>query len=96
VQGRRVATIRRDGIGIGLNPGTLASETKRFYHPDQVGTNAVVTDGAGQVLQRTFHTPFGARVAMVDGSGAAITEGASTTRRLFTDQVSCCAWWAAA
>jgi RHS repeat-associated protein len=86
VRGRRVATVRRDGVGTAADPGLPASETRRYYHPDQVGSNVVVTTGTGTVLQKSVFTPFGKLVAMVDGAGGSVTYSANSARHLFADQ----------
>lgn len=58
----------------------------RFYHSDPLGSNVVVTDRSGQVIQRTAHTPYGELRSVVDGSGQSIVAEADQARHLFTGQ----------
>ncbi len=64
---------------------TLAAEY-RFYHPDPLGSNAVVTNRAGEVVQWIVLTPYGETRAVVDGAGSSIDPSADSTRHLFTGQ----------
>ncbi len=58
----------------------------RFYHPDPLGSNTLVTDRSGNVVQRTVTDPYGETKAMVDGAGSSVAPGANSTRHLFTGQ----------
>ncbi len=49
----------------------------RFYHPDSIGSNVLVTDRSGQILQRTVHRPYGETQLPTPDSAVA-------TRHLFT------------
>ncbi len=72
--GRRVATASFPGNGLST-PGSPAEP--RYYHADWLGSNAVVTDAAGAVIQESFFEPFGKVVSTI---------GADATEYLFTDQ----------
>ncbi len=61
----------------------LAAEY-RFYHPDPLGSNVVVTDRNGNVVQRTVTDPFGETKATINGSGQSVSPSADGTRHLFT------------
>jgi RHS repeat-associated protein len=41
-------------------PAEAAQRRVLFYHPDHLGSTHLVTDAAGQVVQRTEYRPFGA------------------------------------
>ncbi len=58
----------------------------RFYHPDPLGSNVVVTNHTGNVIQRTVHTPYGEARSVVDGQGSSVESGADGPRHLFTGQ----------
>ncbi len=78
------------GFVIGLelfafSPITDAAEY-RFYHPDPLGSNVVVTDRSGNVVQRTVTTPYGETRSVVDGNGLSLDPDANSTRHLYTGQ----------
>ncbi len=56
----------------------------RFYHPDPLGSNVVVTNRSGEVVQRMVHMPYGELRAVVDGAGNSISPGANDPRHHFT------------
>ncbi len=58
----------------------------RFYHPDPLGSNVLVTDRSGNVIQRTVSTPYGEIRSVVDGDGQSVGQSANGTRHLFTGQ----------
>lgn len=58
----------------------------RFYHPDPLGSNTVVTDRSGNVVQRAVYSPYGELTSVVDGQGNSIEPGADSVRHLFTGQ----------
>ncbi len=64
-------------------PHAVAAEY-RFYHPDPLGSNVVVTDRSGNVVQRTVSDPFGETKATVNASGQSVSPSANRTRHLFT------------
>ncbi len=72
--GRRAATASFPGNG--LSTPVSAAEPS-YYHADRLGSNAVVTDAAGEVIEEAFFEPFGKIVATV---------GADVMEYLFTDQ----------
>ncbi len=65
-------------------PATAAEY--RFYHPDPLGSNVLVTDRSGNVIQRATNTPYGELRSVNDGAGNSIEPGADSTRHLFTGQ----------
>ncbi len=60
------------------------AETYRFYHPDALGSNVLITNRQGTVIQRTVHRPYGRQEAVVDGQGEPRSSGADSARNLFT------------
>lgn len=85
-RGRRLATVRRSGLGTSSDPWDVANEVRRNYHSDQVNTNQIVTDGNGDLVQRTVHTPYGRQHVVLDGVGSPLPHSPDTIRQLFTDQ----------
>ncbi len=66
--------------------GDASAVEYRFYHPDALGSNALVTDREGDVVQRTVTEPYGGLRSRTDGSGESIVSSADEVRHLFTDQ----------
>ncbi len=64
--------------------GSASAVEYRFYHPDALGSNTVVTNRAGEVVQRVIHRPFGEISSMVDGNGSSITASATSPKHLYT------------
>jgi len=48
---------------------------KYFYHSDHLGSNSVITDENGQLVEKTKYTPFGS-----------VTEGGTKSKHLYTGQ----------
>ncbi len=64
----------------------LFAQEYRFYHPDPLGSNVVVTDRSGRVVQRSVHAPYGELRATVDGNRQSMAPDAESPRHLFTGQ----------
>ncbi len=64
--------------------GTAHSAEYRFYHPDPLGSNIVVTDLNGEVVQRTVTTPYGETRSAVNTNGQSVGQSANRTCHLFT------------
>ncbi len=71
--------------GLLLSQHASAAEY-RFYHPDPLGSNVVVTDRSGNVVQRTVTTPYGETRSAINGSGQSVDPSANSVRHLFTGQ----------
>ncbi len=65
---------------------SVAAVEYRFYHPDPLGSNVVVTDRSGNVVQRTVTTPYGETRSAINGSGQSVDPSANSARHLFTGQ----------
>ncbi|MBI2147407.1 PKD domain-containing protein [Candidatus Woesearchaeota archaeon] len=52
--------VHHDGQLIGMYVG----DEKRFFHPDHLGSTDVVTNSAGELVQKTIYAPYG---AVIDG-----------------------------
>jgi RHS repeat-associated protein len=86
LDGSRALSIRRSGDGTAQDPGDPATETRIHYHPDHLGSNVLVTDGAGNVVQRTYLGPYGEVRWVLDGAGNDISAATWATNYLFTRQ----------
>lgn len=64
---------------------TLGAEY-RFYHPDALGSNVVVTDRSGNVVQRMVYAPYGDLRKVINGEGQSIAASADDVRHRFTGQ----------
>ncbi len=71
VGGKRMATIERSGDGSGGGASTTLGY--RFYHPDQIGSNTLLTDGTGGIIGRSVYTPYGELARSFPGSSPEIT-----------------------
>ncbi len=58
----------------------------RFYHPDTLGSNVVVTNRAGAIVQRTVPSPYGALPKVLPGDAGSVSAQETRVRPLFTDQ----------
>ncbi len=56
----------------------------RFYHPDPVGSNLLVTTQEGRILERSVVMPYGELVSASDGDGRSVAMNQTNTRHLFT------------
>ncbi len=74
------------GVLVFAAASSVQAAEYRFYHPDPLGSNVVVTDRSGRVVQRTVSTPYGEMRSVLDGEGNSIEPGANSPRHLFTDQ----------
>ncbi len=72
-------------VGCLVLPSSSMSLEYRFYHSDSISSNTVVTNRAGQIVQRMVHRPFGEPHAIIDGNGDALQSNADDVRNLFTD-----------
>ncbi len=83
-------TMIKFGVLLGvfvLNAATSSQAVEyRFYHPDPLGSNVVVTNRTGEVVQRTVYTPYGEPRSIVNSSGQSIEPSADAVRHLFTGQ----------
>ncbi len=70
---------------IAAAPAANAAEY-RIYHPDMLGSNTLVTNRQGEVVQRTVHRPYGEIAAMVDDNGSSIAPQDTRVQHLFTGQ----------
>jgi RHS repeat-associated protein len=84
--GNRWLTIRRSGSGQPQDPGTTASKTFFNYHGNEVGSNELITDQLGQVVQRTFFDPYGEILGAVSGTGSSLSGSTLASRYLFAKQ----------
>jgi RHS repeat-associated protein len=75
---QRIASVTRTGLGHEGSTGN-AFDSARYYHGDHVGSNTLVTDSSGRVLQESVLGPFGERLGTPRGS-------ASANSYLLTDQ----------
>ncbi len=66
--------------------GNVIALEYRFYHPDHLGSNVIVTDRSGAVVQRTVTAPYGELRSVVNASGQSIAPGADNVRHLYTGQ----------
>jgi RHS repeat-associated protein len=83
VDGRRVLTLETPSS----SSSTCDQTVRQFqYHPDQLGTNRLITDETGAVVQRTFAKPFGEIYKVVNGSGTDTSPSNRVSQYLFTDQ----------
>ncbi len=57
-----------------------------FYHPDALGTNSVVTDREGRVVQRSVHSPYGEQRSVSSGSGPFAPRSSDLPRHRYTGQ----------
>ena len=65
--------------------GTLTSVLDILnFHKDQLGNSAIITDGTGNVVQRTAMGPYGEVKKMVDGAGNNVSALNSKSPVLFT------------
>jgi RHS repeat-associated protein len=79
VGGRRVLTVE--------TPSTASTPVHQLqYHADQLGTNRLITDETGAVVQRAFTKPFGELYKVVNGSGADVSPSNRASHYLFTGQ----------
>ncbi len=74
-------------LSLGLSTHAQSVEY-RFYHPDALGSNVVVTDRSGAVVQRIVSTPYGEIRSTVTGRGQSIDPAANSVRHLFTGHES--------
>ncbi len=72
-------------LTIGLATPAQAVEY-RFYHPDPVGSNTVVTDRSGALVQRTVFSPYGVLEHAVDENASEVVGTQASPRHLFTGQ----------
>ncbi len=70
-------------VWVALAPSAQAVEY-HFYHSDLLGSNVLVTQRDGEVVQRMVHRPYGGVQRVVDGGGAPIAPGADNARHHFT------------
>jgi RHS repeat-associated protein len=81
IDGRRVLSLERPVT-------TLTPEHQLQFHSDPLGTNRLITDETGAVVQRAFTKPFGDVYKVVDGGGVDVTPSNRVSQYLFTDHHS--------
>jgi len=83
---RRMATIRRSGLGSDADPGENEPIETYYHHADHIGTNTVVTTADGSLVQKSLTLPYGEVHRISEGQGGSLSLDQAQSRYLFTDQ----------